>query len=131
MSTTDTIVMNPVPPKPPKRHRVRNTMLIVSATGLAAIIGASVASSSGGTSAATSTPAASSQPWDSSTLHPTPPETAAPAAPAPTVAQQQALESAQSYLDMGGFSTAGLLDQLTSSAGEGFAMSDARWAGWR
>jgi hypothetical protein len=45
-----------------------------------------------------------------------------------TVAQQQALESAQSYLDMGGFSLAGLMKQLTSSYGEGFSTADARWA---
>jgi hypothetical protein len=55
-------------------------------------------------------------------------EPVAPAAPAPTVAQEQALESAKSYLDMGGFSRAGLIDQLSSSAGEGFAKADAIWA---
>jgi hypothetical protein len=46
-----------------------------------------------------------------------------------TVAQQQAVDSARSYLDMGsGFSARGLLNQLTSSAGEGFTQADAQFA---
>src|SRR5947207_1861648 len=125
MSTTDsTIIMNPQPPKPPKRHRVRNTVLIISGVGLAAVIGASAAGAGSSSTPATSAPAAAP-----STSAPAAPAAPAPAAPTPTVAQptvaqptvaqQQALESAQSYLDMGtGFSRAGLIDQLHSSAGE-------------
>lgn len=45
-----------------------------------------------------------------------------------TVAQQNAIESAQSYLDMSGFSRAGLIGQLSSKAGEGFKMADAVFA---
>jgi hypothetical protein len=46
-----------------------------------------------------------------------------------TVAEQQAVESAQNYLDMGqGFSESGLLQQLTSSAGDGDTNSDAEFA---
>lgn len=45
-----------------------------------------------------------------------------------TVAQQQAIQSAQSYLDMEGFSRAGLIGQLTSNAGEGFRHADAVFA---
>ena len=128
MTTTDSITTSPQAPKPPKRHRVRNTVLIISTAGIAAIIGASAA---GGSTPAASTPAASSPPassapWDSNTLAPS--ASSAPAAPAPTVAQEQALDAAKSYLDMGGFSKAGLIEQLTSSAGEGFEMADARWA---
>jgi hypothetical protein len=49
--------------------------------------------------------------------------------PPPTVAQEQALSAAKGYLSMGsGFSAAGLLDQLTSSYGNGFAQADAQWA---
>jgi hypothetical protein len=40
--------------------------------------------------------------------------------PSYTVAQQSAIDSAQSYLDMSGFSRAGLVQQLSSKAGEGF-----------
>ncbi len=47
---------------------------------------------------------------------------------AASVAQEQAISSAESYLEMGGFSRAGLMDQLTSSAGEGFKTADAVYA---
>jgi hypothetical protein len=46
-----------------------------------------------------------------------------------TVAQQQAVDAAQGYLSEGqGFSAQGLEDQLTSSAGDGFPKSDAKYA---
>jgi hypothetical protein len=46
-----------------------------------------------------------------------------------TASQQQAVASAQSYLSLGtGFSYKGLLDQLTSSSGEGFSHADAVFA---
>ena len=68
------------------------------------------------------------------------PATQAPAVQAPadsqappnssmTAAQQQAVDSAKSYLSGGmGFSEQGLLKQLTSSYGEGFSKSDAQFA---
>jgi hypothetical protein len=42
--------------------------------------------------------------------------------------QERALETAQSYLEMSGMSKQGLIEQLSSSAGEGFPMTDAIWA---
>src|SRR5947199_6304297 len=61
-----------------------------------------------------------------------PPATSAPVTtttPSMTAAQQQAVESAQSYLSGGqGFSKKGLMKQLTSSFGEGFAKADAEFA---
>ena len=46
-----------------------------------------------------------------------------------TTAQQQAVDAAQGYLAMGtGFSYESLLNQLTSSAGNGLATSDAEFA---
>jgi hypothetical protein len=51
-----------------------------------------------------------------------------PAAPAYTVAQENAIESAQSYIDNGSFSEKGLLKQLTSEYGEGFKKADAVFA---
>jgi hypothetical protein len=46
-----------------------------------------------------------------------------------TTAQQQAVDAAESYLNLGqGFSEQGLLQQLTSSAGSGFSKSDAEFA---
>ena len=59
------------------------------------------------------------------------PATAAAAAttPAGTVSEQQALTAAEGYLSMGsGFSRQGLIDQLDSSAGDGFSVADATWA---
>ena len=46
-----------------------------------------------------------------------------------TGAQQQGVDAAQGYLSEGqGFSDQGLLNQLTSSAGNGFPKSDAEFA---
>jgi cell division septation protein DedD len=57
-------------------------------------------------------------------------EEAPPPPPEPelTAAQENAIESAQSYLDFGGFSRQGLIDQLTSEYGEGFKKKDAEFA---
>jgi host cell surface-exposed lipoprotein len=84
---------------------------------------------------ATSAPPASQAPTPASSAPAAPAASApaqapAPAAPAgPTVSQQQALESAQSYLDLGsGFSHAGLIAQLDSPYGGKFSVADATWA---
>jgi hypothetical protein len=57
---------------------------------------------------------------------------AAPASSAPasmTSSEQQAVDAAQGYLQLGsGFSAYSLLNQLTSSAGNGFSQSDAQFA---
>jgi hypothetical protein len=45
-----------------------------------------------------------------------------------TASQQQAIESAQQYVDFSGFSKYGLMQQLTSDAGSGFTQSDAAFA---
>ena len=103
----------------------------------AIIITAGIGSAIGGHSSATAAPP--SHPVASISTPAAPPNAgtnpdagqtnnAPPAPPQPTVAQQQALDSAQSYLDMGGFSRYGLIDQLTSKAGEGFHRADAVWA---
>jgi hypothetical protein len=57
------------------------------------------------------------------------PTAASVSTPAMTTAQQQAVDSAQSYLALGsGFSEAGLLKQLTSSYGAGFTQAQAEYA---
>jgi hypothetical protein len=43
-------------------------------------------------------------------------------------ANRRALQSAESYLEMSGFSRQGLYEQLSSSAGEGFTPSQAQYA---
>jgi hypothetical protein len=51
-----------------------------------------------------------------------------PAVPAMTTAQEQAIGSAQDYLSFQAFSRNGLIDQLSSDAGEGFSRADAVYA---
>lgn len=59
----------------------------------------------------------------------TAPAPAAPATPAMTVSQQQAVTAAQGYLDLGsGFSAESLTKQLTSAYGSGFSQADAAFA---
>lgn len=53
---------------------------------------------------------------------------AEPEKPSMTTAQSSALRSAKSYLSFAGFSRAGLMKQLTSEYGEGFAAEDAEFA---
>jgi hypothetical protein len=76
----------------------------------------------------TATPPATSAPAAPATKAPAPQQ--APAQPAgPAASQQQALDSAQSYLSDGqGFSRAGLIQQLSSSAGEQFTYAQAVYA---
>jgi Host cell surface-exposed lipoprotein len=49
-------------------------------------------------------------------------------APRYSFAQDNAIRSAKSYLQMSGFSRAGLIQQLSSKAGEGFRRADAVFA---
>ena len=51
-----------------------------------------------------------------------------PSEPEMTSGQENAVESAQSYLDMSGFSKKGIIQQLSSAAGEGFSKADATFA---
>jgi Host cell surface-exposed lipoprotein len=106
--------------------------------GLAVIIGiiGAVGSHSSSNTPAASASANSPIPVNTSTAVPmgtmsTPatPASSAPASPSMTTAQQQAVEAAEDYLSEGqGFSEQGLLQQLTSSAGNGFSNSDAEFA---
>lgn len=48
--------------------------------------------------------------------------------PSYTKAQENAIRSAQSYVDLMPFSRAGLIDQLSSEYGEGFDRADAEFA---
>ena len=45
-----------------------------------------------------------------------------------SLAMENALDSAQDYLDYSAFSRLGLIDQLSSEYGEGFELEDATWA---
>jgi hypothetical protein len=73
--------------------------------------------------AAPSTAPATSQPAPTSSIP------AQPASPAITASQQQAVDAAQGYLDLGsGFSHDSLIKQLTSQYGNGFSTADAEFA---
>lgn len=64
------------------------------------------------------------------TPEPTPSDTPEPAAAEVegTVSQENALRSAETYIEFKGFSKKGLIDQLSSEYGEGFSKADAEWA---
>lgn len=82
-----------------------------------------------------STTSDTSTPTDSSTLQPdastAPPATSAPtpiptpAGPVLTAQQQRAAQAGRDYLKLQGFSRQGLIDQLSSSAGDDYAVQDA------
>jgi hypothetical protein len=124
--------------QPPVRKRKRpgKRGAIILAVGaiafLAIVIVATSGSGSNGTAAGSSSVSAA-VPSSSSAVAQAPataqPTTQAPTTPSMTASQQQAVDSAQSYLSEGqGFSKQGLMEQLTSSAGEGFTESQAEYA---
>jgi hypothetical protein len=125
------------PPTPPKKGLSKGAKIGIGAgAGVLAlfVIAAAAGSGSGGNSTASSsqsptatTSTASGTPTPTDTASDTPSDT--PSTPDLTVGQQQAVDSAQSYMSMDkGFSQKGLLAQLTSSAGEGFPKADALFA---
>jgi Host cell surface-exposed lipoprotein len=109
----------PAPPLPPqpanpnrswfRRHPILTVILALIMVG---VIGSAISNENSGSSGNTPSAAA----------------LIAPPASNMTVAQQQAVESAKSYMAMGGFSRAGLISQLSSSAGEGFTDAQAVYA---
>jgi hypothetical protein len=124
----------PQPPRQPKRkpwpvrHKVLSGLIAV---GTIAIIAAAASSSN-----KPSTPAADSTTVASSPASPAAVPSSAAASSAPstpaslsmTGAQQQAVDAAEGYMQMGGFSQASLIQQLTSSAGNGFTQAQAEYA---
>jgi hypothetical protein len=123
------------PPTPNKRHWLRYTLLsgvvfVVVLVIVSAALGGSSPKPVVPVNPATSQGSQVSEPAAQATQAPAAaPTPAAPMTPALTTSEQQAVESAQSYLDDGqGFSEQGLLQQLTSSYGEGFSAADAAFA---
>ena len=62
------------------------------------------------------------------TTEPEPTEPIEPSKPSMTKSQEQAIGSAESYLELKGFSRLGLIEQLSSEYGEGFSKADATFA---
>jgi hypothetical protein len=120
------------------------TTLAALLIAVAALAGCAVPSDTDGTSPKPAATAATAKPvaakatgkaCTTNTMYPCPklPKATKAAKPKPTpkpatVAQEQAIESAQSYLEMSGFSRAGLIGQLTSSYGDGYKKADALYA---
>jgi hypothetical protein len=110
-----------------KGHLIRNVGIVVGALLLVGI-GVAIASSgsSNNNSTAGTTTASSPAVTAAATAKATAAATAkAPAGPTLTNQQKNAARSAQSYLNLEGFSRQGLIDQLSSSAGDGYAVQDA------
>lgn len=113
----------------PARHKVLTGLMAFGA--LIVIIAAASASKKPSTPAAdTATASSSASPAAavSSAASAAPSTPAAPTSPSMTGAQQQAVDAAKGYMQMGGFSRASLIEQLTSSAGNGFTQAQAEYA---
>jgi Host cell surface-exposed lipoprotein len=129
----------PVPPqrapkrKPwPARHKVLSAFIAAGAIAITAIAASSsnkpISPAADSTTAASNSASPAAAP-SSATASSAPSTPTAPASSSMTTAQQQAVDAAQSYLGEGqGFSKQGLLGQLTSSDGNGFSKSDAKFA---
>ena len=92
--------------------------IIAVSVGAVVVISAASGGSKSGT---TSSPSTAAQTTESAK----PP---APKQPEMTSGQANALDAAKSYLESSGFSKAGLIDQLSSSAGDGYSKADSRFA---
>ena len=117
---------------PARRGWFRRHWKATSIATIALLIGAAIAGGGGGSKASASNPQTVTKTVEQggSTLSTsdTQPGTSSGTVE-PTVSQQQAIESAQSYLDTGGgFSRTGLIQQLSSKSGEGFTQAQAVYA---
>jgi len=106
---------SPTPVK--KSHLVRN---IVTGAVALIVVGASLTVACGSTTA-------NEKPAPVAAATVAPKATAVPAAPKATMTntQQNAARAAQQYLSFSGFSRQGLIDQLSSSAGDKYSVQDA------
>jgi hypothetical protein len=120
----------------------RRTWVLVTAGVIVVLIGASAASGSGDTKDTAAkhnaagvqkdktsgkTDDAPASPDVSEAADPEPTKTAKPK-PKFTVSQEQAIGAAKNYLSISGFSRTGLIQQLSSSYGDGFSKADATFA---
>jgi len=125
----------PMPTKTEKPIWQRWWVIAIAVVIVLSVIGAATGSGSDSdddkaSSTATSTTSAEpSAPASSKAPEPVVEEEPEPEPePELTGAQENAIESAQSYLDLTGFSRKGLIQQLTSDAGAGFKRKDAEFA---
>lgn len=136
MSGNDTrpLSLHPNPKASAKASRPSFNLKRWWPSGLVLVIIMAVAAACGGGSDATPTATVSPSGKSSATApgdKATPSSTSEPtkeAAPDLTPGQKNALKSAENYLSFAPFSRAGLIKQLSSSAGDGFSVKDATYA---
>jgi hypothetical protein len=122
--TTEQMYPAPAPaPAPAQQPKKKRRWLYVAGAAVAAIWAIS-ALSGGNTADADEAKPSSSQ----SQTAPDQKATEAKPTPELTTAQEQAIGSAKDYLEFQPFSKAGLIEQLSSKAGEGFDRKDAVFA---
>jgi hypothetical protein len=113
----------PAPPPPPKKtHKVRNVFLAIA--GVIAFIIVAALVQGGNDTTDVASPVQASAPAEPSEAPVSKPKEKK-AEPSTTVAQEQALSAAQSYVDTLGISKKGLVGQLKFDK---FDASDAKWA---
>ena len=102
--------------------KIRTAAAVVMSVAILVALAASgsSSSSSSGGSAPASTGSGGSAPAQSNS--------AAPSGPQYTPGQQNAINAAQNYLSTAPFSKQGLIQQLSSSAGDGYPYADAVFA---
>lgn len=117
----------------PARHKVLTAVLAV--LGVLTVLGGLGAALGGGTTPA-STSVATRDAGETGRGTPDPYPTAVattaaakpPARPKLTAGQEQAIGAAKDYLNLSGFSRAGLIEQLSSQYGDKFTRADATYA---
>jgi hypothetical protein len=132
MTSPNTTITPPGPAAPERKKgalRRHPWRTFFGTVAVLAIAGSAASTAAGGGSS----PAPANKPAASAPTASVPSSAPAAAKPAKqtqhyTMSQQQAIGSAKDYLAMTGFSRAGLIDQLSSSAGDGFSKADARFA---
>jgi hypothetical protein len=108
-----------------RRKKIMKKLVTASAIAFAAVLAITGCSASTTTSASPASSSAAVGPTTAPAKK-APAAPAKPAAPTLTASQEQALIAAKNYLKIGsGFSYQGLIDQLDSSAGNGFSVADA------
>ena len=125
--------MQPVAAPPKKGHTVRNIVLAVIAL---IVVGSAISAATGGSDDGTSSTSSDStgsvatdaEPADDSSTDARVASKASKPKPHYTMGQVQAIGAAKDYLAMTAFSEAGLIEQLSSSAGSGFKHADAVFA---
>lgn len=123
-----------VAPKASRAWYVKKRVLIPAGVLVLAVIGGAmgggddpttpVSASSPSSSAKAAAPAATKAPAPVATKAAAP----KPAAPKLTSGQKNALRAAENYVDLMGMSKAGLIQQLSSPAGDGYSKADATYA---